>query len=137
MPDDRAERAYRVAAATHLRSVKEIRGYRIEGSDGEIGHVDDFIVDDKTWTVRYLIIDTSDWWFGKRVLVSPTWIDRVTWSDREVLVGMSRDAVQNSPAWRGIVALDREYEAALHAHYERPAYWAGDHTTDGTAIAGR
>ena len=51
-------------------------GYHIEATDGGIGHVKDFIIDDETWAIRYLEVDTRNWWPGKKVLVSPQWINR-------------------------------------------------------------
>jgi hypothetical protein len=65
------------SADSHLRSTLEMTGYHIEASDGEIGHVKDFIVDDETWAIRYLEVDTQNWWPGKSVLMSPQWINRV------------------------------------------------------------
>jgi hypothetical protein len=65
----------------HLRSTDNVSGHNIQAKDGEIGHVEDFIIDDETWAIRYLIIDTKNWWPGKKVLVSPLWIDRVSWSE--------------------------------------------------------
>ena len=62
----------------HLRSANEVRGYHVQGIDDAIGHVEDFIVDDETWNVRYLVIDTSNWWFGKKVVLSPHWANRVS-----------------------------------------------------------
>lgn len=59
-----------------MRSAREVRGYQIQGRDEAIGHVNDFIVDDETWEIRYLVIDTSNWWFGKKVLVAPHWASR-------------------------------------------------------------
>ena len=61
----------------HLRSTHDVSGYHIQAADGEIGHVEDFIIDDETWAIRYLVIDTKNWWYGKKVLVSPQWIERV------------------------------------------------------------
>ena len=110
----------------HLRSAKEVRGYHIQGSDDAIGHVDDFIVDDETWGVRYLVIDTSNWWLGKKVLVSPDWIDTVSWEDRKVHVAMSRHAVKNSPEWNGSGGTTRDYEEHLYDYYGRQRYWASD-----------
>ena len=63
----------------HLRSTRDVSGHHIQAADGEIGHVEDFIIDDETWAIRYLIIDTQNWWPGKKVLVSPQWIERVSW----------------------------------------------------------
>ncbi len=108
----------------HLRSAKEVAGYHIHGSDGVIGRVADFVVDDQTWQVRYLVIDTGHWWLeGKKVLVSPSWASSIHWAEREVHVDVTRQAIQNSPEWTADVVVDREYEARLCRHYERPAYW--------------
>ena len=76
----------------HLRSASEVRGYRVQGSDGAIGHIDDFIVDDESWEVRYLVIDTKNWWLGKKVLVAPHWASRVSWPERKVYVELAREA---------------------------------------------
>jgi hypothetical protein len=110
----------------HLRSAQEIRGYHIQGSDEAIGHVEDFIVDDQTWEVRYLVIDTSNWWFGKKVLLAPRWASRISWEEMKVYVDMSRQAVKNGPEWDATAAVNREYEARLYDYYGRPVYWDGD-----------
>ena len=55
----------------HLRSTKDVTGHHIQASDGEVGHVQDFIIDDKNWAIRYLIVDTQNWWPGRKVLISP------------------------------------------------------------------
>ena len=62
----------------HLRSCEAVRGYHIHAKDGEIGHVDGFVVDDATWSIRYLIVNTSNWWMGHQVLISPEWLDSVS-----------------------------------------------------------
>jgi sporulation protein YlmC with PRC-barrel domain len=107
----------------HLRSAKEVRGYHVHGSDAPVGHVKDFIVDDETWEVRYLVIDTSNWWFGKSVLVAPHWATRVSWGDRAIDVDMSREAIKDSPAWNPKLGVNRLYETRLYDYYGRPTYW--------------
>ncbi|MDA3923836.1 MAG: PRC-barrel domain-containing protein [Kiritimatiellae bacterium] len=72
-----------------LRSMQKVRGYHIQGSDGEIGHVDDFIIDDETWAIRYLVVDTKNWWREKKVLVSPQWIERVSWDEAEAMTSVA------------------------------------------------
>lgn len=115
----------------HLRSAREVRGYHIQGSDGAIGHLEDFIVDDETWEVRYLVVDTSNWWFGKKVLVAPHWRSRVSWVEGKVHVDMSRQAIKDSPEWDAQAAVNREYEARLYDYYGRPVYWGtGDLPVD-------
>ncbi|HUX34749.1 MAG TPA: PRC-barrel domain-containing protein [Gemmatimonadaceae bacterium] len=107
----------------HLRSTKVVTGYHVQAADGEIGHVEDFIIDDETWAIRYLVIDTGNWRAGKKVLVAPEWIERVSWSDAEVYVTLARAAIEQSPEYTDESALTRDYETALHGHYDRRGYW--------------
>jgi hypothetical protein len=108
----------------HLHSTKEVTGYYVEANDGDMGHVDDFIIDDENWTVRYLVVDTRNWWPGKKVLVSPEWIQHVSWSDSRVYVDLSRQTIQDSPEYAGPGSIDRDYETRLHGHYGREGYWS-------------
>ena len=66
----------------HLRSANEVTGHSVQGSDGEIGHVEDFLVDAEGWAVRYIIVDPKNWWPGKHVLIAPSWVEgiRLGWS---------------------------------------------------------
>jgi hypothetical protein len=110
----------------HLRSTKDGTGYHIQASDGEIGHVEDFVVDDASWTLRYLVVDTRNWWPGREVLISPLWIDRIEWVDRKVTLSMTRESVRNSPEYTAAALLTRDYETRLHEHYNRMGYWDED-----------
>jgi len=115
------------AGDPHLRSTGDVIGHQVHAADGEVGHVEDFIIDDEPWAIRYLIIDTGNWWPGKRVLISPHWIERVSWEEKTVFVNLSRDAIKGAPEYTNKSLLVRGYEAALYRHYNRPAYW-GDAT---------
>jgi uncharacterized protein YrrD len=110
----------------HLRSTHAVSGYDIQATDGEIGHVEDFVVDDETWAIRYLIIDTKNWWPGKKVLISPQWIERVSWSESKVFVNLSRENIKQSPEYTEESLLTREYETGLHRHYNRQGYWVDE-----------
>jgi hypothetical protein len=114
----------------HLRSAKEVRGYDIQASDESIGHIDDFIVEDDIWEIRYLVIDTSNWWFGKRVLVAPQWANRISWEQRSVCIDMSRQAIKDSPEYDPSVTVNREYETRLHDHYGEQGYWKKSEQSD-------
>jgi len=107
----------------HLRSTHDVSGYHIQAADGEIGHVEDFIIDDQTWAIRYLIIDTQNWWPGKKVLVSPRWLDRISWGESKVFVNLSRQIIKQSPECTEASLLTRDYETGLHRHYNRQGYW--------------
>lgn len=116
------EQSDQPAGDVHLRSAGEIRGYHIQGSDDPIGHVADFIVDDETWAIRYLVIDMSNWWFGKKVLLAPQWAERVSWEERMVYVNVTRQAIKDGPEWKSSDDISREYEARLYDYYGRPVY---------------
>jgi uncharacterized protein YrrD len=107
----------------HLRSCKSVIGHHIKAQDGEIGHVQGFIVDEDSWQIRYLVIDTSNWWMGHQVLLAPPWIQEVSWAERSVSVAMTRNAIQNSPEWDPSMPPDRIQEAATYKHYDRTGYW--------------
>jgi len=110
----------------HLRSTNNVSGYNIQATDGEIGNVEDFIIDDETWAIRYLIINTRNWLPGKKVLVSPRWIERVSWEEKTVFVNLLRETIEQSPEYTEESLLTRDYEIGLHQHYNRQAYWVDE-----------
>lgn len=110
----------------NLRSTKDDSGHNIEATDGEIGHVADYVIDCDSWTIRYLVVDTTNWWPGKKVLISSQWIERISWLEGKVLVAMTREDVRNSPEYSETALLERDYEAVLHKHYRREGYWSKD-----------
>jgi len=110
----------------HLRSTIEVNSYNIQASDGEIGHVEDFVIDDETWAIRYLIINTQNWWPGRKVLVSTQWIERVSWGESKVFVNLSRESIKLSPEYTEESLLTRDYETTLHRHYKRKGYWVDE-----------
>jgi hypothetical protein len=88
-----------------------------------VSNVEDFIIDDETWAIRYLVVDTQNSLPGKKVLVSPQWIERVSWSETKVFVNLSRDTIKQAPEYTEESLLDRDYETRLHEHYKRQGYW--------------
>ena len=108
---------------SHLRSTDAVATYAIEALDGEIGHVDDFIVEEKAWAIRYIEVATQNWWPGKKVLISPTWVERVSWSESKVYVALRRDEIRQCPEYTETTKISREHEGRLYAHYGRPPYW--------------
>jgi sporulation protein YlmC with PRC-barrel domain len=93
---------------THLRSTKEVLGYHIQAEDGEVGHVQDFLFDDESWHIHYMVVDTSDWWFGRRVIISPTSVKRVDWAERQVSVDLKRETIQHGPEFDPGTLLNRD-----------------------------
>ena len=113
----------RESADPHLRSARAVAGYGIRATDGDLGHVEDFLLDEADWAIRYLIVDTRNWWPGRHAILATEWIRGVSWDDSVVEVDVSRETVRNAPADDSRGAIDREWESRTHAHYRRPGYW--------------
>ena len=104
-----------------LRSFKEVKSYTIKATDGDIGHVEDFIIDDKTWAIRYVVVDTRDWLpGGKKVLLSMNWVEDVSWTERCLSVSLTVEQVRNSPEFDPEKPVNIEYETRLYDYYGRP-----------------
>ncbi len=101
----------------HLRSCKAVTGYHLHATDGDIGHVSGYLVDDETWAIRYVVVDTSHWWLGHQVLIAPESITGVHWSDETVSVDLSRAAVKAAPSYDPDMAWDEEQDLRLYRHY--------------------
>ena len=88
--------------ARHLRSIKKSTGYHLQARDGEIGHVDDFLIGQESWRIRYLLVDSSNWIGGRSVIVSPEAVERID-QDRGLLhVAADRDAILHAPELESI-----------------------------------
>lgn len=106
-----------------LQSIGDTTGHAIRATDGDIGHVEDFLVEEDGWRIRYMVVDTRNWLPGRKVLISPHWIHAIDWSDRRVQVDLSRQAVKDSPEFQPEKPIARAYEAELHGHYRKEGYW--------------
>ena len=112
----------------HLRSCKAMRSYDIRASDGQLGQVRGILVEEGSWMVRYLVVNTSSWWLGHQVLIAPTWIRAVNWIDGSIRVDLNLKQVHESPPYDSGKALNRQRESGLFEHYGRKTYWAESRT---------
>ena len=101
----------------HLRSAEAVTGYHIHASDGEIGHVEDFLLEEADWSIHYFVVDTRNWWPGKKVVISPRSVREIDWNDKLVNLNVDRQRVKDSPAYDASTTVDRAYERHLHSHY--------------------
>ena len=115
--EEQIARTQRNDGDPHLRSIAAVTGYHIHASDGEIGHVEDFLVEDADWSIHYLVVDTKNWWPGKNVLISPRLARGIDWSDRLVNLNVDRQRVKDSPPYDASIAVDRAYERHFHDYY--------------------
>jgi hypothetical protein len=97
-----------------------VTGYHVTALDGEIGRIEDFVLHNRTWSVRYVEIDTRPWWPGsKKVLLARQWIEDVSWEDRKVRVDVGRSALKEAPEYEEHKPISEQYELALFKHYGR------------------
>jgi hypothetical protein len=103
----------------HLRSTKVVTGYYIHATDGEIGHVHDLLVDDADWSIAYIVVNTGNWWPGKRVLISPRSVQEIEWAPGMMHLDVDCQKVKNSPAYHSSMIIDGAYEERHRTHYGR------------------
>lgn len=114
----------RQSQQVHLRASREVLGCEVMASDGSIGSVKDFVLDDDTWAIRYLVVDTSAWWqSGQRVLIGMPWAERIDFKTQQFHVHLNRAQVRASPKFEDVASIHRDYEERLHRNYERKGYW--------------
>ena len=114
-----------------LQSVNELKGQMIHASDGELGTVDQFLFDDESWTIRYLVVETSKL-LGRKVLISPISIVRKHKTDGLTL-SLTKDQIRNSPGIDTDKPVSRQHEAQYFNYYGYPYYWGGPGLWGGTA----
>lgn len=107
----------------HLRSANTVMRYYVHATDGDIGHVQGLLLEEQTWAIRYIIVNTSNWWLGHEVLIAPEWIDDVYWAESKLNVTVTRASIRGAPAYNAKEPMTREHEKVLHAFYGRSGYW--------------
>src|SRR5271169_6477266 len=113
-------------AEVMFQSIKKLYRETLRALDGEIGHVNDFYFDDKTWAVRYLVADTSSWISGRLVLLAPHAFDSLHQDGKFLLVNLTRKQIENSPSIDTHKPVSRQYEEEYYQYYGWPSYWQGD-----------
>jgi hypothetical protein len=111
------------APDAHLHGIREMVGCHIRAAEGDVGHIQDFLVQSDGWLLRYMVVDARDIAPGKKVLVSPAWIQRIDWPIALVHVDMAPDSIAEGPAFDPSQLVSRDYESRLHEHYGRRRYW--------------
>jgi uncharacterized protein YrrD len=109
-----------------LRRFEDLRGFTLRALDGDIGRVTDLYFHDDDWQVRYFVVDTGSWLFGRRVLISPYVLHQPDWETSAIPVDLTQEQVENSPDIDLDQPVSRQHQTTLHAYYSWPIYWAGD-----------
>jgi hypothetical protein len=121
--DTAPERPEATALTAGPRSTHAAFGCHIQASDETFGHLEDMLLDPGRWTIRYLLIDTRNWWPGPPVLVAPDWVDHFDWTARKLTMDVSAERIKQCPPYDPNVPVSRDYEVVLYRHYERTQYW--------------
>ena len=108
-----------------LKNISDLKNYAISASDGEIGHLKDFYFDDKSWVVRYLVVETGSWLFSRKVLISPIAINHINWDDKLLSIHQSKEQIKNSPDIDTDKPVSRQHEIIYNGYYNYPLYWGG------------
>jgi hypothetical protein len=108
-----------------LQGIKQIYGKGLRALDGEIGHVQDFYFDDKTWAVRYVVADTGSWLAGRQVLLSPHAFGPLHQVQDHFSIKLTRKQIEDSPSIESHKPVSRQYEDEYYRHYGWPTYWEG------------
>lgn len=105
----------------NLRSAVEVEGYHVAARDGDIGHIDDFLIDDSDWSLRFLVVDTRNWLPGRKVLVAPAWTRGIDWSDEKLMVDADKETIRKAPEYQPGMEIDQTLERRIFQHYGQTA----------------
>src|SRR5580692_3080029 len=100
-----------------------INGYAIAASDGQIGTVSDFLFDDASWTVRWLVVDTGNWLSGRKVLLPPSVLGHLDAKKQECSVELTMQQIKDSPETGTDRPVSRQMETSLYDYYGWSPYW--------------
>lgn len=106
-----------------LRNIEDIVGYDIQARDGSLGQVEDFFFDGNTWAIRYLVVRTGPWFFGKNVLISPHAVRTIDIDEEAVAVNLTQEQIKNGPDVDLARPLSRQQMINLHEYYNWPRNW--------------
>jgi hypothetical protein len=109
-----------------LRSVNALIGYSLHASDGDIGHCDDLLFDDRDWVVRYLVASTARWLVGRKIIIPPVFLEEPDWANRHFPVRLTRQQIEEGPLLDEHAPVSRQYETSYYRYFALPIYWTGD-----------
>lgn len=109
----------------HLRSMEEVLGYHIEAvGDDDFGAITDLILEESTWAIRYIVIDTHKFWpGGKKILFSPAWVEKFDWSTKKLVTDFHRKVIESCPEYNQDLPIENSIEENLLSHFGRSGHW--------------
>jgi sporulation protein YlmC with PRC-barrel domain len=111
-----------------LHLMEALKGYKIVGTDGEVGKVDDFFFEQDTWAIRHMVVKTGSWLTGRKVLISPLSVERIDAEAGEVRLSLTREKIEGAPGVGADEPVSRQFERTYYDYYGYPYYWTGPYT---------
>jgi hypothetical protein len=109
---------------SHLRSLADVLGYRVQATDGEGGHMADFILDDRSWIIRYAVVETRDPWPAKQVALIPQWIKTIQRADSKICVSLSQRTIENCPEYFASFYTKQPYAVRFYQYQNQQSHTA-------------
>lgn len=116
----------REGGGKRLHSTKNVLGYHVQALDGEMGHIEGFLVEDQGWILRYAVVDLRNWLPGRRVIIAPQWIKDFLWEESKAVVNLKKIRIEESPEYDPAIPIGRAYEEELYGHYGQEKYWGSE-----------
>lgn len=105
------------------RGLNGLTGYTIKARNGELGKVAEFYFDDETWIIRYMVVETGNWLFNRKVLIPHKALGSVDWDEGIFHVNLTMKQVSDSPDIDSKMTISRAQEIELYSHYSYSNYW--------------
>jgi uncharacterized protein YrrD len=107
-----------------LEVISPLNGFAIEATDGRIGTVVDFLFDDSTWKVRWLVVDCGSWLKGRKVLIHPPAVSFRDLEDRQFEVRLTKAQVEGSPEWLDHQPVSQQMQSRVYDYYGWDSAWS-------------
>ena len=106
-----------------FRSLGDLIGASMIATDGEIGRICNFLFDDRSWNIRYLVVDVGHWLARREVLLSVSVIDQPDWKTKTLRARLTKEQLRNGPDVDSKKPVSRQQEIAMREYFGWPAYW--------------
>lgn len=106
-----------------LQSTDKAIGLKISTKTGDLGVVEDFIVDDSNWLIQFMIIATQKNLRGKRILVAPEAISWINWKQKHITVDLDKEKLAGCPNFNLLFPLVNDSKKMLYEQYECLQFW--------------
>lgn len=106
-----------------LRSMKEMMGYKLLALDGHIGSCADFLFDDQSWSLQYMVANTGGWLNNRKVLLSPKSLGDPPLEDRRIQIHRTKAFIEKAPELHSDAPVSKQYQLIWTKYHGLTPYW--------------